>query len=277
MKIASSAGFALAFAGVLLLQPGCKADQKAAGPKPQETRDKVSYSIGADIGTNLSRSDLDLNPAFLAQGIQDAFAGKTVMTADEMKDTLEKFRTEMQNKMQAKQKAMADKNKAEADKFLAENAKKEGFVTTASGLQYKVITTGTGPKPKPGDTVSVNYKGTLPSGQVFDESKEPVTFPVEGVIPGWVEALQLMPAGSKWQLVIPPNLAYGENGMPPAIAPNQVLVFEVELLSVKPGEKAAAPAAEEKAAPAAETAAPAASATPEAKAAETPKAKGKKK
>ncbi|MEI8234533.1 MAG: FKBP-type peptidyl-prolyl cis-trans isomerase [Verrucomicrobiota bacterium] len=263
MKNASIAGLALALAGVLFFQPGSKAEQTAAstnaGPKPQETRDKVSYSIGADIGNNLSHSDLDLNPAFLTQGIQDAFAGKTVLSDEEMKATLDKFRTDMQAKMQAKQKVAAEKNKADADKFLEENKKKEGVVTTASGLQYKIIKEGNGPKPKAGETVTVNYKGTLITGQPFDESKEPVTFPVEGVIPGWVEALQLMPVGSKWQLVIPPSLGYGEAGAPPTIGPNQVLVFEVELLSVKPTEKAAAsPAASATPAPSpAETATPA--------------------
>jgi len=273
MKIASTAGIALALAGLFFFQTGCKAEQKAtAAGKPTETRDKVSYSIGVDIGNNLGHSDLNINPAFLAQGIQDAFTGKTALTDEEMKATLDEFRTEMQAKMQAKQKLVAEKNKADADKFLEENKKKEGVVTTASGLQYKIIKEGTGPKPKASETVSVNYKGTLLNGKTFDESKEPVTFPVEGVIPGWVEALQLMPVGSKWQLVIPANLAYGENGMPPTIAPNQVLLFDVELLSVKPTEKAAA---SEAAAPAAsETPAP--TATPEPSATPTPKAKSKK-
>lgn len=281
MKIASTAGIALALAGLFFFQTGCKAEQKTAATaaaKPTETRDKVSYSIGVDIGNNLGHSDLNINPAFLAQGIQDAFTGKPVLTDEEMKATLDEFRTEMQAKMQAKQKLVAEKNKADADKFLEENKKKEGVITTASGLQYKVIKEGTGPKPKASETVSVNYKGTLLNGQTFDESKEPVTFPVEGVIPGWVEALQLMPVGSKWQLVIPANLAYGENGMPPTIAPNQVLLFEVELLSVKPTEKAAAsatPAATEAAAPAA-SATPAPTATPEPSATPASKAKSKK-
>lgn len=241
MKIAPTAGFALALAGLLLLQPGCKAEQKAASQKPQETRDKVSYSIGADIGNNLKKSDFDLNPAFLAQGIKDAFGGKTVLTDEEMKATLQTFQAEIQAKMATKQKALGEKNKAESEKFLEENKKKDGVVTTASGLQYKIIQAGNGPKPKTTDTVSVNYRGTLINGTEFDKSKEPVTFPVEGVIPGWVEALQLMPVGSKWQLVIPPSLAYGENA-PPMIGPNQALVFEVELLDIKKGENAAAPA-----------------------------------
>jgi len=249
MKIASTAGIALALAGLFFFQTGCKAEQKAAAPtastKPTETRDKVSYSIGADIGNNLGHSELDINPTFLTQGIQDAFAGKTVLSDEEMKATLDQFRTEMQAKMQAKQKVAAEKNKADADKFLEENKKKEGVVTTASGLQYKIVKEGNGPKPKAGETVSVNYKGTLISGQTFDESKEPVTFPVEGVIPGWVEALQLMPVGSKWQLVIPPSLAYGENA-PPSIGPNQTLIFEVELVGIKKADEGAASATPEK-------------------------------
>ena len=247
MKIAFNAGFALALAGVLFLQPGCKAEQKAASgsadQKPQETRDKVSYSIGADIGRNLKRSELDLNPAFLTQGIKDAFGGKTVLTDEELKATLQQFQTEMQAKMQAKQKAAAEKNKAESEKFLEENKKKEGVKATASGIQYKIIKEGTGPKPKATDTVSVNYRGTLVDGTEFDKSKEPVTFPLEGVIPGWTEALQMMPVGSKWQVILPPSLAYGENA-PPAIGPNQALVFDIELLEIKAPEKAeASPAA----------------------------------
>lgn len=234
MKIASTASLALALAGALFLQPSCKAEQKSA--KPQETKDKVSYSIGADIGNNLKRAELDINPAFLSQGITDAFAGKTVMTDEEMKATLQAFQAEMQTKMQAKQKATAEKNKADSEKFLAENKKKEGVVTTASGLEYKVLKEGNGPKPKPTDTVTVNYRGTLINGTEFDKSKEPVSFQLEGVIPGWVEALQLMPVGSKWQIVIPPSLAYGESA-PPMIGPNQALVFEVELLGIKPPEK----------------------------------------
>ena len=238
MKIASTARFALVLAGLLLLQPDGKAETKATVKKPQETKDKVSYSIGTDIGNNLKRADLDLNPDYLAQGIKDAFVGKTLLTEEEMKSTLQTFQTEMQAKMAAKQKAVADKNKTESEKFLEENKKKEGVVTTASGLQYKIIKEGNGPKPAPTDTVSVSYRGTLIDGKEFDKSKEPVTFQVEGVIPGWVEDLQLMPVGSKWQLFIPPALAYGESA-PPQIGPNQVLIFEVELLEIKKAEKAA--------------------------------------
>jgi len=235
MKTALTAGLALALTGSLFADA------------PKETKDKVSYSIGADIGTNMKRADLDINPAFLAQGVQDAFAGKTAMTEEEMKATLQTFQEEMKTKMQAKQKAAGEKNKADSEKFLESNKKQDGVKTTASGLQYKVITEGKGAKPKATDTVSVNYRGTLINGTEFDKSKEPVTFPLEGVIPGWTEALQLMPVGSKWQLFVPPTLAYGEQA-PPMIGPNQVLIFEVELLGIKAPEKADAAASPEKAA-----------------------------
>jgi len=236
MKIVPNAGIALALSGLFFLQPGCKAEQKgSAGQKPQETRDKVSYSIGVSFGNNLKRDDLDINPEFLAKGIKDVFSGKTVMTDDEMKATLQAFQKEMEGKMQAKQQALGEKNKAESDKFLAENKKKDGVVTTPSGLQYKIVKEGTGPKPKASDVVSVTYRGTLVNGTEFDKSKEPVSFQVQGVIPGWVEALQMMPVGSQWQLFIPPNLAYGESA-PPAIGPNQTLIFDVELVGIKKAE-----------------------------------------
>ena len=251
MKIALTARIALALAGLLLLQPNCNAESKATGSKtketpdkavtgakPQQTQDKVSYSIGADIGSNLKKSDLDLNVDFLAQGIKDSFAGKTVMTEEEMKATLDAFKTDMQAKMQAKQKVMAEKNKGEGEKFLEENKKKEGVVTTPSGLQYKVLKAGTGPKPKLTDTVAFNYKGSLINGKVFDQSKEPLTIPLEGLIPAWVEALQMMPTGSKWELYVPASLAYGERGAPPVIEPNSTLIFEVELVDIKKPEAA---------------------------------------
>ena len=234
MKLALTAGLALALAGNLF------AENQPANPAPKETKDKVSYSIGADIGSNLKRSDLDINPDYLAQGIRDAFGGKTVMTDEEMKATLQAFQSDMQSKMAAKQKAAGEKNKAASEKYLEENKAKEGVKTTASGLQYKVITAGKGATPKADDTVVVHYRGTLTDGTEFDSSykrNEPATFPVTGVIPGWTEALQMMPVGSKWQLVIPPALAYGDNA-PPMIGPSQTLVFEVELIDIKKPEAA---------------------------------------
>ena len=238
MKSILTAGLVLACAGALL------AETKPA--VPTEKRDKISYSIGADIGANLKRSDIDINAEYLAQGIRDAITGKTVLTEEQMKATLQEFQSEMQAKMQAKQqeaeskmKADAPKNKEASDKFLEENKKKEGVKTTSTGLQYKIITTGTGEKPKATDTVTVNYRGTLINGTEFDASEKhggPATFPVTGVIPGWTEALQMMPVGSKWQLFIPPSLAYGENA-PPSIGANQALIFDVELLGIKKGEE----------------------------------------
>src|SRR5256886_16774725 len=146
--------------------------------------------------------------------------------------------------MEQKQKQAGEKNKTEGAKFLEENKKKPGVKTTASGLEYKVEKEGSGPQPKPTDMVTVNYRGTLIDGAEFDSSYkrgEPATFPVTGVIKGWTEALQLMKVGSKYQLFIPPNLAYGERAMGPDISPNSTLIFEVELMSIKPGSSAASP------------------------------------
>jgi FKBP-type peptidyl-prolyl cis-trans isomerase FklB len=153
-----------------------------------------------------------------------------------MRETLNAFQKQTMSKMEAKQKVDGEKNVKEGEAFLAANGKKDGVKTLASGLQYKVIKTGTGKTPKATDTVKVHYHGTLTDGTVFDSSVErgePATFPVNGVIPGWIEALQLMKEGDKWQLVIPPKLAYGERGAGGKIGPNSVLVFDVELLSIE--------------------------------------------
>lgn len=230
------AGLVLASASTLLA-----AETKSAASAPTETRDKVSYSIGADMGANFKRAGIDVNPDFLVQGIRDSLAGKTVMTQEEMKSTIQAWQTEMQAKMDAKQKQQDAGNKESSEKFLQDNKKKDGVKTTASGLQYKVLTQGDGPKPAATDTVVVNYRGTLIDGTEFDSSykrNEPATFPVNAVIPGWTEALQMMPVHSKWQLFIPADLAYGAEGRPPVIGPSQALIFEVELLDIKKGDKA---------------------------------------
>ncbi len=177
----------------------------------------------------------------LVAGIKDAIAGKPQLTPDQIKETMTAFEKDMEQK----QKAAADKNASEGTKFLEENKKKEGVKTTASGLQYKVVKEGTGAQPKANDTVTVNYRGTLINGTEFDSSYkrgEPATFPVNGVIKGWTEALQLMKAGSKYQLFIPPNLAYGERAVGPDISPNSTLIFDVELMDVKPPASGASPA-----------------------------------
>ena len=192
-------------------------------------QEKTGYAIGLQIGKNLSGVDMDA--AALAAGIRDSAGGaKPQMADDEVRTTLEAVKQKMMAKHDAE---MAVQAKA-GETFLVENGKKPGVTTTASGLQYKVNTAGKGKQPKATDTVSVNYKGSLVSGKVFDESHgTPVTFPVNGVIPGWTEALQLMHEGDKWTLYIPSKLAYGENGAGPDIGPNETLVFDVELVSVK--------------------------------------------
>jgi FKBP-type peptidyl-prolyl cis-trans isomerase FklB len=202
-------------------------------PQLKDQRDKVSYSIGMQIGFNLGRQKVDVNTDVLAAGIKDAIAGKPQLTTDQVKDIMAQFEKDMEQK----QKELGEKNKTEGAKYLEENKKKPGVKATASGLQYKVIKDGTGAQPKATDMVTVNYRGTLIDGTEFDSSYkrgQPATFPVNGVIKGWTEALQLMKAGSKYQLVIPSNLAYGERAMGPDIGPNSTLIFEVELQDVKP-------------------------------------------
>src|SRR5215831_12579035 len=202
-------------------------------PQLKDEKDKVSYSIGMQIGFNLGRQKVDINPDILAAGIKDAIAGKTQLTTDQVKDVMAQFEKDMEQK----QKELGEKNKTEGAKFLEENKKKPGVKTTASGLQYKLIKEGTGTQPKATDMVTVNYRGTLIDGTEFDSSYkrgQPATFPVNGVIKGWTEALQLMKQGAKYQLFIPANLAYGERAMGPDIGPNSTLIFEVELQDVKP-------------------------------------------
>ena len=196
-------------------------------------KDKVSYIIGMDIGNNLKKQSIDVDPSILVKGVKDALSGaKPLLTEQEIQETMVAF----QKEMAAKQEQVAKRNKAEGEAFLAENKKKEGVKTLPSGLQYKVIKAGIGKKPKSTDTVTVHYRGTLINGTEFDSSYkrgQPVSFPVSGVIPGWTEALQLMEEGAKWQLFIPSNIAYGERGAGGVIGPNATLIFEVELVSIQ--------------------------------------------
>ena len=191
-------------------------------------KDKASYAIGMNIGKSMHKDSVDIDLSILMRGIKDSMAGgKTLLTDDEAKAALTALQAEMVKKMQAK-----------GENFLSENKTKDGVVTLPSGLQYKILTEGTGPKPTAADTVVCNYKGTLIDGTEFDSSYkrgQPATFPVSGVIKGWTEALQLMPVGSKWQLFIPSELGYGARGGPGgAIGPYSALIFEVELLSIQP-------------------------------------------
>ena len=200
-------------------------------------KDKVSYIIGIDIGKNIKNQSIDIDPDVLAQGIKDAISGrKPLMTEQEVKETMAAFQKDMTAKQAELVKKVGEKNKKEGEAFLAENKQREGVKTLPSGLQYKVIKAGTGKKPKLTDTVVTQYRGTLIDGTEFDSSYrrgKPAAFPVNGVIPGWSEALQLMEEGSKWQLFVPPHLAYGEKGAGREIGPNSTLIFETELISIQ--------------------------------------------
>ena len=206
----------------------------------KDQKDKLSYSIGMDIGRNFKRQSIEVNPDILSAGIKAVLQDqKPLLTEEEARQVITTFQTEMRSKQMEKQKEQGEKNKKEGEAFLAENKKKEGVKVTPSGLQYKVITMGTGPKPTTNDTVTTHYRGTLVDGTEFDSSYkrgEPASFPVTGVIKGWTEALLMMPVGSKWQLVIPPDIAYGPSGRP-GIPPNSTLLFDIELLEIqKKGE-----------------------------------------
>ena len=200
-------------------------------------KDKVSYVIGLDMGNSLKKNMVDVDTEILVRGLKDALSGANpLMTEQEMKETIMALQKDLQAKQQEQAKALAEKNKKEGESFLAENKKKRGVITMPSGLQYKILANGKGQSPKATDTVTVNYKGTLVDGTEFDSSYkrgQPATFTVNGVIAGWTEALQLMKEGSKWQLFVPSNLAYGERGAGGAVGPNAVLIFEVELISIK--------------------------------------------
>lgn len=207
----------------------------------KDSKDKVSYAIGLDVGNAMKRQAIDINADIFTRGLKDALSdGKKLMTDEEIRETMTAFSHEMAEKQKEKMQKLGEKNKKEGEAFLAENKKKEGVKTLPSGLQYKVIEEGKGKTPKAGDTVTVNYRGTLIDGTEFDSSfkrNQAATFPVNGVIKGWTEALQLMKEGAKWQVFIPSDLAYGDKGAGTMIGPNAVLVFDVELISVKEPQK----------------------------------------
>jgi len=198
---------------------------------------KASYSIGVQMGSQMSRIKDLVNQDAIIMGFKDSIEGKeSQLTTEQMQTVMQEFQKSIVEQQQAKQAEVANSNGAEGKKYLAENKTKEGVKTTESGLQYKIIKEGTGATPKATDTVVTHYSGTLINGKVFDSSykrNSPATFPVNGVIKGWTEALQLMKVGAKWQLFIPAELAYGERGAGSSIGPNQVLIFEIELLEIK--------------------------------------------
>jgi FKBP-type peptidyl-prolyl cis-trans isomerase FklB len=219
---------------------------KAAVPLTLKTqKDKFSYALGMKMGANFKKQSVPVDANILARGIKDSLAGgKTLLTDDEAQAAIMEVQKSIQQKQQEKMQQAGLANKKEGEVFLAENKGKEGVVALPSGLQYKVLKEGTGAKPTPADSVVCNYRGTLINGTEFDSSYkrgQPATFPVTGVIKGWTEALQLMPVGSKWQLFIPSDLAYGERGPSPEIGPDSTLIFEVELLSIEEKNKDKAP------------------------------------
>jgi FKBP-type peptidyl-prolyl cis-trans isomerase FklB len=209
--------------------------QEAAVLKTQ--KDKVSYAIGMDLANQFRKLSVDVDPDMLSRGLKDILSNsKTLLSQEEALAVLTELQAAAKKKMEEARQATMEDNKKAGAAFLAENQKKEGVVTLASGLQYKILQQGSGPKPTIEDTVKCQYRGTLIDGTEFDSSYkrgQPAVFPVKGVIPGWTEALQLMPEGSKWQLFIPAQLAYGERGAGGVIGPDSTLIFEVELVSVK--------------------------------------------
>jgi FKBP-type peptidyl-prolyl cis-trans isomerase FklB len=196
------------------------------GAAPLKTlREKASYSFGMSMGDALKKQGVDIDIVLLVQGLKDATAGKTLLTEEQAFEA-----------MQAFEKEMIAQQAEQSQQFLAANKRRPGVKATQNGLQYKILKFGKGPRPKATDVVRVNYRASFINGEEFETNGEkPFTTPVNQVIPGWQEALQLMELGSKWQLFIPPELAYGEQGSPPAIGPNATLVFELELLEIAPG------------------------------------------
>jgi FKBP-type peptidyl-prolyl cis-trans isomerase FklB len=219
----------------LLFCVGALAAREVKATELTAQADKQGYSIGYQLGADLLVKKIQVNPESVAAGMKAALEGAPpLLDQAQMRTVLSDLQKQVEEERKVQLKKMADDNKLAGEKFLAENKTKEGVVTLPSGLQYKIIKAGEGPKPVSTSKVTVNYRGTLPDGTEFDSSYQrgqPVTFPVNKVVPGWTEALQLMPVGSKWMLYLPSALAYGERGTPPRIGPNQTLVFEVELLS----------------------------------------------
>src|SRR6202522_1573871 len=219
---------------------------KSAAPLTLETqKEKFSYALGMKTGQRMAESfkkqSVQFDSALLARGLKDGLAGgKTLLTDDQAQAAIKAVQEEIGKEQQEKMQVAGGANKKEGDTFLASNKSKDGVVALPSGLQYKVLKAGTGPKPTANDSVVCNYRGTLINGTEFDSSYnrgQPATFPVSGVIKGWTEALQLMPVGSKWQLFVPSDLAYGERGAGADIGPGSTLIFEVELMSIEDNSK----------------------------------------
>jgi FKBP-type peptidyl-prolyl cis-trans isomerase len=231
-----SAIIAMACFGLFSVQACSQSPEKGATMELKDQKDKASYSIGVSIGKNLKDQKVDIKTDILVKGLLDAYTGaKTQLTEKEMGEVLTQFQQEIMAKAQEDAAKKGGENKSKGEKFLADNKNKPGVKTTPSGLQYTVISEGTGPKPTASSTVKVHYTGKLIDGTTFDSSVdrgEPIEFPLNGVIKGWTEGVQLMSKGSKYKFFIPSDLAYGDRGAGNAIGPNETLVFEVELLDI---------------------------------------------
>ncbi|HBT96993.1 MAG TPA: hypothetical protein DEB25_04825 [Desulfobulbaceae bacterium] len=234
-----------ALALTLLLPTALYAQEARQAPKLATFQEKLSYATGLDIGGYFKETGEEIQLENLTRGLSDAYTGKTpAMSKEEVGQVLQEFAEKMQAKQVAQLTALQEKNATAGKAFLDKNAKKKGVVTTKTGLQYEVQKEGTGPKPGPNDVVKFNYTGSTIDGKEFDNSIKrgtPLTMPASQLIPGWTEALQLMPVGSKYRLVVPSDLAYGESGLPPVIEPNAVLIFDVELLSIETAKADATP------------------------------------
>lgn len=224
---------------IAILGLGLLAAQASAEEAPvlKTEKDKMSYGIGAEAGRNFKRLGVEVDTDLLVRGLRDALSGEQLlMTDEEIRATMTAYQAEARQKQAQAARLAAENNKKAGEAFLADNKTKEGVVTLPSGLQYKILKAGEGKTPTDADTVECNYRGTLINGAEFDSSYrrgQPATFKVTGVIPGWREALKLMPVGSKWQIFIPPQLAYGERGVGRDIGPNATLIFDLELLAIK--------------------------------------------
>jgi FKBP-type peptidyl-prolyl cis-trans isomerase FklB len=221
-----------------LALPAAAQDAKAPSAALTDPQAQIGYAIGLNLGAGLKRESVTVDPDMVARGVRDGLSGgPALMTEDQARAALGQLQANVKAQREEKARHAAEANKAEGAAFLKANAAKPGVTTLPGGLQYEILTAGTGPKPKASDTVLCNYRGTLLDGTEFDSSYKrgaPDAFPVAGVIKGWTVALEHMPVGSKWRLVVPSDLAYGEKGAGEDIGPNAVLIFEVELLAIQP-------------------------------------------
>lgn len=234
----------LGLSPLLMVSHACADEKEPTKDAPpaatvlKDVKQKASYGIGLDIGRNMKRQSVEIDPEVLVQGIRDGLGGgKALLTDEQIAEAMDAFKAEVLTRQKEVARTLGDTNKKEGEAFQAANAKKEGVKVLSSGLQYRVLKSGSGKSPKATDTVTTHYTGTLIDGTVFDSSVkrgQPASFPVNGVIKGWTEALQLMKVGDKWQLVIPAELAYGDHPRPGGpIPPNATLIFEVELLGIQ--------------------------------------------